>query len=158
MGGSIRTNPQIRFWAMVSKGSPDKCWPWTGFRGRKGYGHFSNHHFYYGGKFMHSHRWAWEYTYGEVPKDLQVCHKCDNPPCCNPNHLFLGTNSDNQQDSFRKGRVKIRGEYGRNRKLTKEQVEQIRSLPECVTGKAIARMFSIGASQVSRIKNNQSWV
>lgn len=114
-----------RFWARVRRGGVDDCWEWQGPRDRKGYGCC------YPGRFAGSrltHRFAWSTTHGPIPQGLFVCHKCDNPPCCNPNHLFLGTVRDNAIDMVRKGRgVSYRGIKSGMGKLTPEQVQAILS-------------------------------
>lgn len=91
-----------RFWEKVAKS--DGCWLWTGSRQRNGYG------FLFAGtrKEPHperAHRVSWRIHFGEIPDGLWVLHKCDNPPCVNPEHLFLGTRTDNMRDCARKGRV-----------------------------------------------------
>lgn len=73
---------------------PSECWEWSGSRDRKGYG------FGDGGR---AHRLAWEWENGPVPAGLMVLHRCDNPPCCNPKHLFVGTALDNARDALAKG-------------------------------------------------------
>lgn len=90
-----------RLWEKVDKsGGPDACWLWTARRGPDGYGQIK-----VDGQGRQAHRVVMELTLGEaVPKHLYVCHRCDNPPCCNPAHLFVGTPSDNQRDSVAKGR------------------------------------------------------
>jgi hypothetical protein len=77
-----------------------KCWNWKGHK-KKGYGHFSHHQVLY-----RAHRVAYEIVHGEIPSDKFVCHKCDNPACVNPQHLFLGTAKQNTQDMISKGRLK----------------------------------------------------
>lgn len=77
--------------------TPDGCWEWVG---AKSYGYCN-----YQGKQWYAHRLAWTLTFGEIPKGMFVCHICDNPACCRPTHLFLGTNADNLQDASRKGRL-----------------------------------------------------
>lgn len=87
-----------RFWAKVDKRGPDACWPWLASRCDSGYGKFRV------GKMTRSHRVAFELGGGEIPDGQCVLHRCDNPACCNPAHLFVGTFNDNVQDMVRKGR------------------------------------------------------
>lgn len=84
-----------RFWRKVKRGPPDECWPWTGRRGGRGYGRVGS---------CGAHRLAWELTNGAIPAGLWVLHRCDNPPCVNPSHLWLGTHADNMADMRAKGR------------------------------------------------------
>lgn len=79
--------------------SPDDCWTWIGSTDKDGYGHFDSN-----SKTIAGHRASWIVHNGEIPNRLHVLHRCDNPPCCNPAHLFLGTHSDNMADGARKGR------------------------------------------------------
>jgi len=92
-----------RFWSKVSIYWDAECWPWTaGLMGRMGYGNFS-----VGGRNRAAHRVAWESANGEsIPDGKFVCHRCDNPVCCNPAHLFLGTHADNMRDARTKGRLR----------------------------------------------------
>lgn len=89
-----------RFWAKVQKGPG--CWTWTGCRDDHGYGMFRP----YGRKASarRAHRVAWELTHGPIPAGMFACHKCDNPQCVRPAHLFLGTPADNAHDRDKKGR------------------------------------------------------
>jgi DNA-binding Lrp family transcriptional regulator len=101
-----------RFWNRVNKKDTNDCWEWTAsLSGTVSYTHR------YGimrwkTEREYAHRIAWMITYGDIPKGLQVCHSCDNPKCCNPNHLWLGTMSDNIHDRDKKGR----GNGGRHKK------------------------------------------
>lgn len=88
-----------RFWSKVDIKSPGECWNWKAFRNSRGYGMVGAL-----GKVRSAHRVAWMFTHGEISSDICVCHKCDNPACCNPNHLFLGTVKDNMHDKVIKGR------------------------------------------------------
>lgn len=90
--------PETRFWDFVDK--TDGCWVWRGSKtnGYR-YGFFKKH-----GKVVQSHRYSWEMSFGAIPAGLKVLHRCDNPPCVNPSHLFLGTQKDNIHDMIRKGR------------------------------------------------------
>ena len=93
-----QTEPE-RFWSKVDRGGPDECWLWRGGVSTNGYGNF-----YVSGRLVRAHRYAYETHYGPVAPELQVCHRCDNKPCCNPAHLFRGTKSDNMRDCAAKGR------------------------------------------------------
>jgi hypothetical protein len=87
-----------RFWQFVNK--TDTCWLWTGSRSR-GYGLIGAGA---SGKTKSAHRVSYELANGPIPAGMWVLHKCDNPPCVNPAHLFLGDRADNMRDAFRKGR------------------------------------------------------
>jgi hypothetical protein len=107
-----------RFWPKVAKG--DGCWLWTAAKGHKGYGSFEHHN---------AHRIAYQLEYGPIPDGLFVLHRCDNPPCCRPDHLFLGTNADNMRDAFAKGRIKrlgLQGERNHRAKLSAADVLEMR--------------------------------
>jgi hypothetical protein len=89
------------FWMQVKVNKETSCWEWQGTKDGHGYGTFSLG----GGKSEKASRFSWQYYNGEIPDGLFACHICDNPPCVNPNHLFLGTATDNMQDMIAKGRA-----------------------------------------------------
>jgi hypothetical protein len=89
-----------KFWSNVDKQNTDRCWHWTGFCYTGGYGQINMC-----GKMVLAHRFSYELHFGKIPKDKPyVLHMCDNPPCVNPHHLFLGTAKDNSDDMIAKGR------------------------------------------------------
>ena len=90
-----------RFFTKVTK--TDSCWEWSAAkRGKSGYGAFK-----VDGKVVDAHRISYKIHFGEVPNGLCVCHKCDNRMCVRPDHLFLGTHSDNMKDCYKKGRMTL---------------------------------------------------
>lgn len=95
---------ESRFWSNVPKGDRSSCWEWKGVRVGSmtiKYGQFN----FPGGRTA-AHRFSWYLAHGPIPNGLQVLHKCDNPPCVNPSHLFLGTQADNVHDCVAKGRAR----------------------------------------------------
>lgn len=94
-----------------------------------------------------AHRHAWVLAHGPIPEGLFVCHSCDNPPCVNPDHLFLGTHDDNMADMTAKGRAGV--------KLTRADAEAIRSDPR--SGRAVAADFGVSATTVSNIRRGKTW-
>lgn len=151
------TEKQIaRFWAKVKILGPEDCWEWKASLNGCGYGHVGIN-----GKMFISHRVAWELTYGPIPKGLCICHKCDNPPCINPNHLFIGTQQDNVTDMESKGRaVRSNGEKNGKAKLTKDQVIEIRRLyaiESHMSLSAIGRAFGVTPSAIYNIVNRKFW-
>ena len=153
-----------RFWCKVEIKGEDDCWNWqAGIRGKSGYGAFK-----YEGKTVNSHRMSWFLTYGKIPDNLCVCHKCDNRLCCNPKHFFLGTLADNNKDMKSKGRAVAcysihpelirRGENCSHSKFNWNQVCDIREqLANGSNMEVLAKKYNVDPSSISAIRDNKSW-
>jgi len=130
-----RNSSPEKFWARVDKNGPvlhqklGRCWIWTGgkFTSGGGYGQVQ-----YQKKHWPAHRVAWLLTHGDIPQDLLLCHKCDNPPCVRPSHMFLGTNQQNTDDMVAKGRHKS-GTYERTLEI-RAKISAAAKLRKRVTG------------------------
>lgn len=122
LGGRLSStaSPLGRFNNTGWSETPQGCWEWNGSRFPRGYGQFSVN-----GKLCYAHRFAYRIHHGPFPSDLKILHRCDNPPCVNPEHLFLGTTQDNSDDMCRKGRS-ASGEQSGLHRLTDTQVLEIR--------------------------------
>ncbi len=142
-----------RFWSKVNVRSRHDCWEWAAAVRKKteGYGAF-----WMGGRHQPASKVAWVLTNGDVPSGLQVLHTCDNPPCCNPAHLFLGTNRQNNADKVSKKRH-VFGVRVATAKLTPENVLKIRALKSTMTQREIAAEFNITPAYVGEICRRESW-
>jgi len=110
------------------------------------------------GKMFMAHRVAYELCVRKIPLGFLVLHRCDNPLCVNPQHLFLGTQRDNVRDCMRKGRRSSRkGEANGRAKLTRSDVVQIRQLLQTCTVSSVAKQYGLATSHVSRIRLRQAW-
>lgn len=141
-----------RFWEKVNTSGPNGCWVWTASTFRHGYGKF-----WLDGKLRYAHRVSWKWTNGPIPEGLWVLHKCDNPPCVRPDHLFLGTDLDNKKDKVKKGRQARGSTHGCSR-LTEQDVRRIRALVGLgFLQREIAEMFEVSRSHVSSVVNRKFW-
>src|ERR1044072_2511696 len=150
-----RKHPPIyRFWSKVDKDGPihpslGQCWIWSGLVTPLGYGHFR-----VDGRRTYTHRFSFELNIGPIPKGLCVLHSCDNPNCCNPKHLFLGTRLDNNKDRTSKGRDGgHKGTKNGKAKLTEKEARAFRTRYQSnLPGdslKSIGRDFGLCKSAVS---------
>lgn len=139
-----------RLWSNLDRsGGPDSCWEWQKFRDDKGYGRIG----VTDSPPERTHRLAWILTHGQIPDGLFVCHHCDNPPCCNPAHLFLGTGLDNTKDRVSKGRKALAGP-----RLTPDEVRKIRHMyAEGMSARRIAKNLGKQQDQISNAANRRSW-
>lgn len=159
-----RTVPAIeRFWPKVDQsGGPDACWPWIGKK-RDGYGRFYFSAARSAPVLVQAHRIAFELVNGPVPPEIDVCHTCDNPPCCNPAHLFLGDNADNTADRTAKGRTYCgpmnQGAANGRARLTPQLVAEIREqyVRGGVSQAALARVYGVVPQHISNIVRRTRW-
>ena len=154
----LSTNKLIeRFFSKIDiPDDPQACWIWTGKRHRRGYGIGGGDAF--GGR---AHRFSYALFSGEGPGDLFVCHSCDNPPCVNPEHLFLGTVADNSADMARKGRAASSdriGELNWQAKVTEADVVAMRALRlQGRSYQAIADQYGVALMAAWKIVTGQTW-
>ncbi len=151
--------PENRFWPKVARGTTDECWEWLGNRGRNRYGLFRVGSNKLDPK-IGAHRAAWIFTHGPIPAGLEVCHRCDNPTCVNPAHLFLGSHAENMEDAARKQRFPHRGGSDNPAaRLTAEQVAAIRETYQArgVTQQALAIRYGVSRPQISHIVRGKRW-
>jgi len=151
--GRPETPIQFRLLAKLKFGSPNGCWLWGGACHPQGYGFIKRKD----GAQLRAHRVAYELMYGPIPKGLFVCHRCDNPQCVRPSHLFLGNHAENMADMVAKCRsAQMKGSENGSAKLQESDVKTIRFL----SGKyhEIASRFGISASMVGLIKRRERWV
>lgn len=143
------------FWARVDKsGGAEACWECTGARDRQGYAYAYSP---ITGKTSRAHRAAWIYTYGQIDSGLQVCHRCDNPACCNPSHLFLGTDAENKADMDGKGR-RARGSRQGHAVLDEESVGAICGLINAgLSDTAIGSQFGVARAVIYLIRTRKNW-
>lgn len=148
----IRFPIEQRLWARSLVSIPDACWPYLGYCGSGGYGWIKMNR-----KLKPAHRVAWILVNGPVPDDMLVCHRCDNPPCVNPGHLFLGTNNENMADMVGKSRQAHGEGHGRAR-LSAAQVLSIRA--RHTDGESLGRLareFGVAVSTIQAVTSGRRW-
>lgn len=141
-----------RFWYQVRKG--DGCWEWAGGRDVDGYGVFKSEHD--GVEYRRAHRYSFAIHKGRIRPGMAVCHTCDNPPCVNPDHLFLGSAAENMADKIAKGRGRVLvGEKHGQAILTEDQAKAILNDPR--PHSHIASDYNVHPATISSLKTRVSW-
>ena len=155
-----KTIPLIdRFWSRVDKSGD--CWVWTAATTNGGYGVIRDTG--RNGKIIRAHRLSWELHNGPIPAGIEVCHRCDNPPCVNPAHLFLGTHQDNVTDTVNKGRASggaPRGSLHPKAKLTEAQVLDIRAAHAAgaASQRQLARKYGVDRKAIQQVIRRKTWI
>jgi hypothetical protein len=139
-----------RFWKRVKK--TDYCWIWQGYTAEAGYGQIG-----FNNKVFSTHRISWMLNFGEIPEGLCVLHKCDHPPCVNPDHLFLGTRDDNSKDAVAKGRA-IKGERVGTSKLTEKDITNIKSQKGIKSATHLSLIHNVNVSHIYKIWKGTRWI
>lgn len=169
-----------RIWTKIDNAGPDDCWEWQGKRTAAGYGQVKVKTGPRQYELFIVHRLVYILTHGEIPVDQMACHTCDNPPCCNPAHLFADTGEGNQQDMIAKGRKPAwhiplanrataarngkytkpeatpRGEKHRNAKLTDDAVRVILG-DTAATNRELAERFGVTRTRIAQIRRGIGW-
>ena len=136
-----------RFWSRIDK--TDTCWNWTRSKSKAGYGFMSIK-----GVHTYMHRFSYELHFGAIPDELLVCHRCDNPACVRPDHLFLGTDQDNTTDKVWKGRH-LRGNQVYNAKLNPDAVRDIRISELSVSN--LASKYNVSPAAITAVIRHENW-
>jgi len=149
----IHQSLAVKLAARVTRGGPDECWEFDpASRDRDGYGRLR-----VGTKIVRAHHVAYALAYGPVPPGTKIRHSCDNPPCCNPRHLLLGTHQNNMDDMVARGRS-LTGARNPSARLSQVQVDQIRRLRAFnMAPKVIAARMGVAQRTVYLILKGDTW-
>lgn len=132
------------------KVSDSGCWLWIAHCDKDGYGILPGNH-----ASIRAHRFSFIHHHGPIDDGMVICHKCDNPGCVNPDHLFAGTTKDNCHDMLSKGRDMMVGSKNNKAKLSESDVVKIRD--SNLSSESLAREFNVSKSTIKRIKNRTQW-
>lgn len=140
-----------RFWSKVQRGASHECWPWTASVNARGYGTFG-----FEGRTQSAHRVAYKLSRGEITGSA-VCHTCDNKLCCNPDHLYDGSDADNVRDAVERGQHP-RGERHGRAKLTEDDIRAMRrAYNDGVFIKDLADQYGVSDVTAGRVVHRRIW-
>ncbi len=156
-GRNHKLSWEQRFWNHIDRRGSDECWLWIKSKSRYGYGRIGK-----GNVLFLAHRVAYQLCIGPIPDNLFICHRCSNPACCNPAHLYAGTPKDNHIDSVLAGTAKspphLLGEKNPNSKFTEQQIIEIRRLYASeFSVPYIAKLYRVRRSTIRRIVRRLAW-
>lgn len=152
--GRKRMSLEEKFWEKVDKKGEDECWNWKGALNKDRYGQFN-----YKGKPKLSHIVSYILVHGNVPKGLFILHKCNNPSCVNPKHLYIGTQADNMKQMVKDGRS-LYGEKNPNSKLNWEIVNKIRAEyvnDRNITIRKLSNKYNMPLGTIQNIIEDKTW-
>lgn len=152
---TLGLSQEERFWLKVERKGKHDCWLWTAGTDDDGYGIFGTT----GTRAAKAHRVSYEFKYSPIAPNIQVLHRCDNPSCVNPRHLYRGTPMDNMQDKIIRGRERyLKGEECYQARLTSQQVRSIRrSHSKGWSYKRLAEKFGVSRSNIAQIVSRRTW-
>lgn len=158
--------PEERFWSFVRVGPEQDCWPWQGGKREKGYGYFYDGRKIHGRTSWTAHRIAFALATGDASylpdRKRVVMHSCNNPPCCNPSHLSVGSIGQNSRDAYRDGLTPrppfSQGETHYCARFTADEVRSIRSkLDAGQSAKSLAKAYGVSHMAIRKIRDRKSW-
>lgn len=146
------TDPVDLFWSKVTPGEPDECWPWGGTISSQGYGVYTIRGVQY-----KAHRLACSIGMGrDIDPGKMACHRCSNPPCCNPAHVYEGDGDTNAADMVAAGRS-LKGRRNNKNRLTVQQVQEVRQARGRQIGREVAARYGVSVSTIQSIWHNRNW-
>jgi len=159
-GKEVKITPKLieRFWSRVDKeSSPSGCWNWIGCKSPRGYGRFG-----IGKKMERANRISLALVVGSLKDDWHACHKCDNPSCVNPDHLWLGSPAENMQDMIKKGRrsnISPKGECHGFSRLTENDAREIREryIPWKFSRGTLAKIYGVSRGTIQAVLEGRTW-
>ncbi len=163
----MKESEEARFWRKVDRSAgANCCWPYLGCKSQDGYGSFQINK-----RAKRAHRCAYIYKNGRIPHGLSICHKCDNPICCNPSHLWAGTTAENMADKKLKNRQASGAKHGSKTKpesvrsgeangmakLTARDIPDIRRMAASVPYAVVGLRYGVTESTISKIAQGINW-